>query len=114
MYEDSRLSGRFAALAPEPLSGNWDDVLDRAGTARNRRRAPPDRRRRLVVVLAALALATALTTAAWAIVREFVLDKGFIGLPPVGATPSAPESGELVIQYWLGGTRRPGCTPTGG
>ena len=38
MYEDSWLSGRFAALAPEPLSGNWDEVLDRAGTARNRRR----------------------------------------------------------------------------
>ena len=63
-------------------------------------------------MLAALALATALTTAAWAIVREFVLDKGFIGLPPVGATPSAPESGELVIQYWVG--TRAGCTPKGG
>jgi hypothetical protein len=30
MYEDSRLSGRFAALAPKPLSGNWDEVLNRA------------------------------------------------------------------------------------
>ena len=62
-------------------------------------RAVPGRRRRLVVVLAALALATAAATAGWAIVREVVLDKGFIGLPPVGAPPSAPESGELVIQY---------------
>jgi hypothetical protein len=52
-------------------------------------------------VLAALALATAVTTAGWAIVREVVLHKGFVGLPPVGATPSAPESGELVIQYWV-------------
>jgi hypothetical protein len=107
MYDDSGLSGRFAALAPDPLSGSWDEVLDRAGTARNGRRrlkrplAVPGRRRRLVVALAALALATALTAAAWAIVREFVLDKGFIGLPPVGATPSTPESGELVIQYWV-------------
>ena len=107
MYDDSGLSGRFAALAPEPLSGNWDEVLDRAGMARNgrrrleRSRAVLGRRRRLVVVLAALALATAVTTAGWAIVREVVLDKGFIGLPPVGATPSAPESGELVIQYRL-------------
>ena len=25
---------------------------------------------------------------------------GFIGLPPEGATPSTPESGELVIFYW--------------
>jgi hypothetical protein len=111
MYEDSRLSGRFAALAPEPLSGNWEDVLDRAGAARNGRErlkrfnALPIRRRRLVFVLAALALATALTTAAWAIVRELVLDKGFIGLPPVGATSSTRKSEELVIQYWVGGTR---------
>ena len=61
----------------------------------------PRRRRRLVVVLAALVLATAATTAGWAIVNEVVLHKGFVGLPPVGATPSAPESGELVIQYWF-------------
>ena len=64
-----------------------------------RSRAVSGRRRRLVVVLAAVALATAVTTAGWAIVREVVLHKGFVGLPPVGATPSAPESGELVIQY---------------
>ena len=107
MYDDRGLSGRFAAVAPEPLSGNWDEVLDRAGMARNgrrrfeRSRAVLGRRRRLVVVLAALALATAVATAGWAIVREVVLDKGFIGLPPVGATPSVPESGELVIQYRL-------------
>ena len=107
MYDDSELSGRFAAVAPEPLSGNWDEVLDRAGMARNgrqrleRSRAVPGRRRRLVVVLAAVALATAVTTAGWAIVREVVLHKSFVGLPPVGATPSAPESGELVIQYRL-------------
>jgi hypothetical protein len=62
-------------------------------------RAVPGRRRRLVFVLAAVVLATAATTAGWAIVHEVVLHKGFIGLPPVGATPSAPESGELVIQY---------------
>jgi hypothetical protein len=107
MYDDSELSGRFAALAPEPLSGNWDEVLDRAGMARNgrqrfeRSRAVPGRRRRLVVVLAVLAVATAAATAGWAIVREVVLHKSFIGLPPVGATRSAPESGELVIQYWI-------------
>jgi hypothetical protein len=59
------------------------------------------RRRRLVVVLTAVVLATAATTAGWAIVHEVVLHKGFIGLPPVGATPSAPASGELVIQYWV-------------
>ena len=106
MYDDSQLSGRFAALAPEPLSGNWDEVLDRAGMARNgrqrfeRSRAVRGRRRRLVVVLAALAVAAAVATAGLAIVREVVLHKSFIGLPPLGATRSAPESGELVIQYW--------------
>jgi hypothetical protein len=61
----------------------------------------PRRRRRLVVVLAALVFATAATTAGWAIVHGVVLHKGFVGLPPVGATPSEPESGELVIQYLL-------------
>jgi TDG/mug DNA glycosylase family protein len=35
-------------------------------------------------------------------VRAFVLDRGFLGLPPEGATPSAPESEELVLQ---GGAR---------
>ena len=64
-------------------------------------RAVSGRRRRPVVVLAVVALATAVTTAGWAIVREVVLDEGFVTLPPVGATPSAPESGELVIQYRL-------------
>ena len=65
-------------------------------------RAVPGRRRRLVVVLAAVAVATAVTTAGWAIVREVVHDESFVSpLPPVGATPSAPESGELVIQYRL-------------
>jgi hypothetical protein len=63
-----------------------------------RSRAVSGRRRRLVVVLAAVALATTVTTAGWAIVREVVLRESSVGLP-VEATPSAPESGELVIQY---------------
>jgi hypothetical protein len=66
-----------------------------------RSRAVSGRRRRLVVVLAAVALATAVTTAGWAIVREVVPHEGSVALPPVGATPSAPESGELVMQYRL-------------
>ena len=32
--------------------------------------------------------------------RAFVLDQGFVGLPPVGATPSTPEDGELVL-HWM-------------
>jgi hypothetical protein len=61
-------------------------------------RAVSGRHRRLVVVLAAVALATTVTTAGWAIVREVVLRESSVGLP-VEATPSTPESGELVIQY---------------
>ena len=34
-------------------------------------------------------------------VRVFFLDQGFVGLPPVGATPSTPDDGELVLR-WLG------------
>jgi hypothetical protein len=36
-------------------------------------------------------------------VRALVIDKGIVGLPPVGATPSAPESGVLEMYYWLHG-----------
>jgi hypothetical protein len=81
---------RHTVLAPKSRRG-W---LERS-------RAVSGRRRRLVVVLAAVALATAVTTAGWAIVREVVHDESLVSLPPVGATPSAPESGELVIYYRL-------------
>ena len=37
--------------------------------------------------------------------RAFVIDKGLVGLPPVGATPSTPESGVLEMYYWLHGVR---------
>ncbi|MDQ2912007.1 MAG: hypothetical protein M3T56_02005, partial [Chloroflexota bacterium] len=80
-------------LPSTSASPDWGDVMGRS-------RAHQNRRRRLVVVLAALAVAAAVATAGWAIVSEVVLHKSFIGLPPVGATRSAPESGELVIQYW--------------
>ena len=107
-YDDNLLAGRFAALAPEPLAGNWDEVLDRAGAARKGRRWPErsrvfhGRRRPLLVVLAAVALVVVATASAFA-VRAFVIDKGIVGLPPVGATPSTPESGVLEMYYWLHG-----------
>ena len=106
-YEDNLLAARFDALAPEPLTGDWDEVLGRVSAARNGR--PPlershthtGHRRRRLVALAAAALVVAVGTAsAFGTVRDFVLDRGFIGLPPQGATPSSPESGELVLFYW--------------
>jgi hypothetical protein len=62
----------------------------------------PGRRRLLVVAVAAI-VAVVGTAAAIGSVRDFILDRGFIGLPPEGATPSAPESGELVLR-WFGST----------
>jgi hypothetical protein len=104
-YEESLLAARFAALAPEPLAGNWDDVLDRAGTRKDRgrlghSRVGQGRRRRLFVVLAVVAFVAVVSASALA-VRAFVLDKGFSGLPPVGATPSTPERGVLEMYYWV-------------
>jgi hypothetical protein len=106
-YEHDLLTARFAALAPRPLPADWDDVLDRAGAVCPRRRRLArslwrgGRRRKLVVALAVAMLVAAVAAAAYGTVRILFLDKGFIGLPPVGATPSAPESGELVV-HWLG------------
>jgi len=103
-YDDNLLAARFAALAPEPLAGDWADVVKRAGVARRgrprlRRFGLAGRRRRLVVVLAAVALLAVITATAIGGVRDFILDRGFVGLPPVGATPSTPASGELVVRY---------------
>jgi hypothetical protein len=51
-------------------------------------------------VLAAAALVAVVGTAsAIGTVRDFFLDSGFVGLPPEGATPSRPESGELVVHF---------------
>ena len=104
-YEESLVAARFAALAPEPLAGNWDDVLDRAGARKDRgrlghSRVGQGRRRRLFVVIAVVAFVAVVSASALA-VRAFVLDKGFSGLPPVGATPSTPERGVLEMYYWV-------------
>jgi hypothetical protein len=82
---------------------DWNDVLGRSRAHERRQR---------VITLAAAALVAVIATASAFGVRAFVLDKGFIGLPPVGATPSAPENAELVLSYFgagpegTGGKRR--------
>lgn len=104
-YEHDLLTTRFAALAPRPLPGDWDDVVDRSGALRPRRpllaRSPwrGGRGRKLVVALAVTVLVAAVAAAAYGTVRVLFLDKGFIGLPPVGASPSAPEGSELLVEF---------------
>jgi hypothetical protein len=72
---------------------DWDDVLGRSRLHHGRRR------RQLLLAAASTLVVAVVTASAIGSVREFVLDRGFIGLPPVGATPSAPESGELVLRF---------------
>lgn len=107
-YEDNLLAARFAALAPEPLAGDWADVVERAGVAWRGRPRPRTsgmlrRRRRLAVVLAVVALVAVGAASAIGGVRDFILDRGervgLIGMPPEGATPSTPRRGKLVISY---------------
>src|SRR6266511_1395774 len=64
-----------------------------------RRRRP--RRQRILVLAAAALVAVVGTASAFSGVRAFFLDRGFIGLAPEGATPSAPERGDLVV-HWEG------------
>ena len=71
-------------------AADWADVLSRSHRHQ--------RRRRLVVVVAAAALVV--LGAASALAARAFLDEPFIGLPPEGATPSTPESGELVLHYF--------------
>jgi hypothetical protein len=66
-----------------------------------RRRRP--RRKRILVFAAAALVAVVGTASAFSGVRAFFVDRGFIGLPPMGASPSTPESGELVV-HWEGFT----------
>lgn len=88
-------------------SADWAGVLAMARSGEGDRRgraAAFQRRRRRVVVLAAVALVAVATASAFA-VRAFVPDKGIIGLPPVGATPSTPERGVLEMYYGVTGGR---------
>ena len=99
-HEDTRLAARFAALAPEPLAGDWDDVLGRAGLARGRRRrlrhtgAHSGGRRGRLVVLAAAALVVVVGTAsAFGTVRAFVFGTS---LSAWGSAPHWSPDGQRI------------------
>jgi hypothetical protein len=87
-------SGLDRVLPPALGSPDWAEVMDRARAGQRRRR------QRLVALAAAALVIVTGTASAFGTVRDFFLDRGFIGLAPPGATPSAPESGELVISYF--------------
>ena len=80
-------------LPATPGPADWDDVLSRSG-------AHQRRRRRLLAVAATALVVAVVSGSAIGSVRDFVLRTGFIGLPPIGATPSSPASGKLEILYW--------------
>jgi len=99
-YDSNLLAARFTALAPEPLAGDWDEVLGRAGAARNgrrrleRSRARQGSRRRRLVALAAAALVVVVGTAsAFGTVRDF-----FFGTARTawGGTPTWSPDGRSI------------------
>lgn len=57
------------------------------------------RGRRFALVAAAAVFALVILSATALAVRTFIVDKGFVGLPAEGATPSAPATGQLVLSF---------------
>jgi hypothetical protein len=106
-HEEALLTARFVALAPEPLHGDWDDVLERAARAPSSGRrltgwpqAYRGRRRLVAFAVVALVLAAGASTAF--ALRAYVLHQGIVGLAPEGATPSTPTRGEVVVSFVFG------------
>jgi len=99
-YDDSLLATRFAALAPEPLAGDWDEVLGRSGgiarTDRLRPRGLQGRRRRLVVLAAAVLVVVVGAASAFGTVRDIFGN----GKPHVarGFYPSEGKRGSFTVR----------------
>ena len=92
---DLEHGGLERVLPPAALgSPDWADVMSRARAGQRRRR------RRFVALAAAALVLVSGTASAFGTILDFFLDRGFIGLAPHGATPSTPESGELVISFF--------------
>jgi len=77
---------------PTHGSADWEDVLRRSGVQHVRRR-------RVFALAAAVVIVVVGVASAFA-VRAFVPDRGIVGLPPVGATPSTPQNGVLEMYIW--------------
>ena len=95
-YKDNPLATRFAALAPEPLAGDWDDVLERAGAGqRDRIRQFPRWR---VVAVAAVILVGALLVTGFAIGDRLLDLIESSPAPPEVKTPVwSPGRGKVVF-----------------
>ena len=85
-------------LPPHRLARRREHLLSEIAQPPSRWPVP---RRGLLAVVAAALIVVVGTASAIGGVRAFFLDRGYIGLPPVGATPSDPASGELVVS-WVG------------
>jgi hypothetical protein len=75
-----------------PGTADWDDVMSRAHVRQGHRR-------RHLVALAVVALVV-VGTASAVCVKTLILNDGSTALPPEGATPSTPATGELVAHYY--------------
>jgi hypothetical protein len=62
-------------------------------------RTERSRGRRFALVAAAAVFAIVVGSATALAVRTFIVDKGFVGLPAEGATPSAPATADLVLRF---------------
>lgn len=88
----------FREVPPDRLAQRREHLVSEIAP----RRSPlPSRRRGVFALVAAALIVVVGTASAIGGVRAFLLDRGFVGLPPLGATPSTPESGELVLR-WVG------------
>lgn len=105
-YDDNLLASRFAALAPEPLTGDWADVLRRSGVAQQK----PSRlgrfgalrsRRRVAMVLVAAAVVVVAAASAFATVSELFFD------------PSKPRKESRTVDGVEFTFNVPGSTGTG-
>ena len=84
-------------LPPNRLAQRREHLLSEIAQPPARSSLP---RRRLLALVAAALIVVIGAASAIGGVRAFFLDRGFIGVPPEGATPSTPESGDLVLDFY--------------